>query len=168
MEWGHKVYWVSVLFKGPGSGWLPRVLDGPSLLLRGFPGGTSGKEPTCQCRSHKKCRFDPWVGRAWLPSSSILTWRIPWTEEPGGLQATWSQSVGHDWRDLAHMHTACPLGLFHFWGVAGSITSTLQRRLSQGRKAVFVTQIAPEAGEWQETLGGFLSCECRVMKRLWN
>ena len=30
--------------------------------------------------------------------SSILAWRIPWTEEPDGLQ---SQRVGHDWIDLA-------------------------------------------------------------------
>ena len=29
--------------------------------------------------------------------SSILAWRIPWTEEPGGLQSTGSQKVGHDW-----------------------------------------------------------------------
>ena len=29
--------------------------------------------------------------------SSILTWRIPWTEEPGGLQSTGSQRVRHDW-----------------------------------------------------------------------
>ena len=28
--------------------------------------------------------------------SSILTWRIPWTEEPGGLQSTRFQRVGHD------------------------------------------------------------------------
>ena len=29
--------------------------------------------------------------------SSILAWKIPWTEEPGGLQSTGSQRVGHDW-----------------------------------------------------------------------
>ena len=29
--------------------------------------------------------------------SSVLTWRIPWTEEPGGLQSTGSQRVRHDW-----------------------------------------------------------------------
>ena len=34
--------------------------------------------------------------------SSILAWRIPWTEEPGGLQSTGSQRVGHNWSDL-HM-----------------------------------------------------------------
>ena len=28
--------------------------------------------------------------------SSILVWRIPWTEEPGGLQSMESQRVGHD------------------------------------------------------------------------
>ena len=28
--------------------------------------------------------------------SSTLPWRIPWTEEPGGLQSTGSQRVGHD------------------------------------------------------------------------
>ena len=34
--------------------------------------------------------------------SSILAWRIPWTEEPGGLQSIASQRVRHDWSDLAH------------------------------------------------------------------
>ena len=28
--------------------------------------------------------------------SIILTWRVPWTEEPGGLQSVGSQRVGHD------------------------------------------------------------------------
>ena len=28
--------------------------------------------------------------------SSVLAWRIPWTEEPGGLQSVGSQRVGHD------------------------------------------------------------------------
>ena len=28
--------------------------------------------------------------------SSILAWRIPWTEEPGGLQSIGSQRAGHD------------------------------------------------------------------------
>ena len=40
--------------------------------------------------------------------SSILAWRIPQTEEPGGLQAMGWQRVGHDRCDLAHMHTHDP------------------------------------------------------------
>ena len=34
--------------------------------------------------------------------SSILAWRIPWTEEPGGLQSIGSQRIGHDRSDLTH------------------------------------------------------------------
>ena len=34
--------------------------------------------------------------------SSTLAWRIPGTEEPGGLQSTGSQRVRHDWSDVAH------------------------------------------------------------------
>ena len=37
--------------------------------------------------------------------SSILAWRIPWTEKPGRLQSIGSQRVGHDRSDLACVHT---------------------------------------------------------------
>ena len=38
--------------------------------------------------------------------SSILAWRIPWTEEPGGLQSMELQRVGHDWANTqTHRHT---------------------------------------------------------------
>ena len=33
------------------------------LKGKGFPGGTGAKEPACQCRRRKRCRFDPWVGK---------------------------------------------------------------------------------------------------------
>ena len=39
--------------------------------------------------------------------SGILAWKIPWTEEPGGLQSMGSQRVRHDWRDLAPMCVFC-------------------------------------------------------------
>ena len=58
----------------------------------GFPGSASGKEPTCQCRRHKRYQFDSWVGKippeeGMATQSSILAWRIPRTQEPGGLQS---------------------------------------------------------------------------------
>ena len=41
--------------------------------------------------------------------SSILAWRIPWTEEPGGLQSTGSQRVGHYWATSLHFNILiCP------------------------------------------------------------
>ena len=47
-----------------------------------------GKEPACQFRTCKRHEFDPWVyplEEGLATHSSILAWRIPWTEEPGGL-----------------------------------------------------------------------------------
>ena len=39
--------------------------------------------------------------------SSSLAWRIPRTEELGGLQSIGSHSVRHNWSDLARSHEAC-------------------------------------------------------------
>ena len=45
--------------------------------------------------------------------SSILAWRIPRTEELGGLQSTGLQRVGHYRGDLPHMHVDCEVR--HIW-----------------------------------------------------
>ena len=37
--------------------------------------------------------------------SSILAWRIPWTEKPDGIQSIGSQRVGHNWSNSAHTQT---------------------------------------------------------------
>ena len=42
--------------------------------------------------------------------SSILAWRISWTEEPSGLQPIGPQRARHDWSDLAAGAAACVLG----------------------------------------------------------
>ena len=39
--------------------------------------------------------------KAMAPHSSTLAWRIPWTGQPGRLQAMGSRRVGHNWSDLA-------------------------------------------------------------------
>ena len=44
----------------------------PRTAIWGLPRVASGKEPTCQCRGHRSCRFSLWVGkipwrRAWQP-----------------------------------------------------------------------------------------------------
>ena len=48
-----------------GAGLMPGRSAGRGglALTVGFPGGASGKEPACQCRRHKRGRFDPWVGK---------------------------------------------------------------------------------------------------------
>ena len=36
---------------------------------------------------------------------TVLAWRIPWTEEPGGRQSIVLQRVGHDWSNLARVYS---------------------------------------------------------------
>ena len=75
-----------------------------------FPVGTSGKEPAWQCKRHKRHRAwslgqeDP-LEEDMATHPSILTWRIPWMEKPGGLQSVEFHRFGHTWSDLACMHT---------------------------------------------------------------
>ena len=60
----------------------------------------SGKEFTCQYRRHRRRvqslgQKDP-LEEEMATYSSIFAWRIPWTEEPGGLKSIRSQRIEHD------------------------------------------------------------------------
>ena len=44
--------------------------------------------------------------KAMAPHSSTLAWKIPWTEEPGGLQSMGSLRVGHDWTTSLSLFTS--------------------------------------------------------------
>ena len=84
---------------------------------RGFPCGTSCKEPTCQYRTHKSCRFDPWVGkipwrRAWQPTPVFLPGKFhgqrslrgysPWGRKKSAL-------LSHK-----HSHLSAQCSFFHY------------------------------------------------------
>ena len=63
----------------------------------------SRASPVAQTVKNLQCMrpgFAPWIGRSpekeMATYSSILAWRIPWTEEPGGPQSLELQRVGHD------------------------------------------------------------------------
>ena len=43
--------------------------------------------------------------KAMAPHSSALAWKIPWTEEPGGLQSMGFRRVGHDWATFLSLFT---------------------------------------------------------------
>ena len=43
--------------------------------------------------------------KAMAPHSSTLPWKIPWTEEPGGLQSMGSRRVRHDWATSLSLFT---------------------------------------------------------------
>ena len=67
---------------------------------KGFPGGAVVKnlpeiqEPQ-EVLGQPLGREDP-LEEGMATHSDILAWRIPWTEEPGGLQSIGLQRVGHD------------------------------------------------------------------------
>ena len=56
---------------------------------KGFPGGSVGKNPPAKQEMQVRSlgREDP-PEEEMATHSRILAWRIPWTEEPGGLQST--------------------------------------------------------------------------------
>jgi len=49
--------------------------------------------------------YCPGMEKAMAPHSSTLAWKIPWTEEPGGLQSMGSLRVGHDWATSLSLFT---------------------------------------------------------------
>ena len=55
---------------------------------------------------------------------NILDWKIPWTEEPGGLLSMVSHRVGHDWSDLACVHALEKEMATHSSILAGRIPGT--------------------------------------------
>ena len=63
----------------------------------GLPGGSDGKEFTHNVGDLGSMfsQEDP-LEEGMGTHSSILSWRIPWTEEPGRLQSMGLQRVGHD------------------------------------------------------------------------
>ena len=81
-----------------------KIKKNNSINNGSFPGGASDKEPTYQCkaslvaqslkhppamletRARSLGQEDP-LEKEMATHSSILAWRIPWTEEPGGLRS---------------------------------------------------------------------------------
>jgi len=68
----------------------------------GLPRWYSGKESAHQCKETQKMQIQSLVwketlGEGMATHSRVLAWRIPWTEEHGGLQSMGSQRVRHDW-----------------------------------------------------------------------
>ena len=67
--------------------------------------------------------------KAVAPHSSTLAWKIPWTEEPGGLQSVGSLRVGHDWV------TSFSLFTFTHWRRKWQPTPVFLPGESQGRRS---------------------------------
>ena len=70
------------------------------VIQQSSPGHTSGKNSHWKIYMYLNAHRE----KEMAPHSSVLAWRILWTEEPGGLPSMGSRRVGHNWGDLACMH----------------------------------------------------------------
>ena len=67
-------------------------------MCRDFPGGSDSKEYICNQETWLwSLGQEDSLEKGMAPYSSILAWRIPWTEEPGGLESKGLQRVVDDW-----------------------------------------------------------------------
>ena len=92
------------------------------------------KESACNAGDHLQCRrpgFDSLGQEDPLEEkiathSSILAWRIPWTEEPGGLQSMRLQRDGHNWvTNTFHAFLTVPLSYFAMYRQANTTKCNL-------------------------------------------
>ena len=112
-------------------------LKSKCVLALGFPGGSNDEEsPSMQeLQVQSLGQEDPLV-KEMATHSSILTWRIPWTEEPGGQQSTGSQRVGHDLATKHGLLEYLKLSLNSSWKLWYFITSaaSFSERCCLGKK----------------------------------
>ena len=90
--------------------------------------------------------------------SSILAWRIPWTEEPGRPQSIGLQRVGHDWSDLVCTHTL----------ILGFLGGLVVKNLPANAGATGDTSSIPELGRYPGVRNGhpvWYSCLGNPMDR---
>ena len=84
---------------------------GASFLSTYSPGGSVGKASACNAGDQVGSlgREDP-LEKEMATHSSTLTWRTPWTEEPGRLLSMGSLRVGHNWAtSLTYLEASLPL-----------------------------------------------------------
>ena len=108
----------------------------------GLPLWFSGKETACSARDTGDTGLIPgWedpLEEGMATHCSVLTWRIPRTEDPGGLQSMVLQRIGHDWSDWAD--TQAFHELFH---------SIMMKSLLSGQYSSHSSQLRKEP-QWEE------------------
>ena len=88
MGFSRQEYWSGLPFPSPGDLPDPGIEPWCSLVAQ-----MAKSLPAMQ---ETQVRFLGLLEKEMATHSSILVWKIPWTEEPGGLQFMGSQRVGHD------------------------------------------------------------------------
>ena len=119
-----------------------------------FNGGTSGEESACQGRRHKRCGFDPRVGkipwrRKWQPTPVFLPGKSHGQRSRAGFNP-W----GHKESDMAEHSTACSQMQF-MWGFPGGASGKESACLCRrGKRCGFDPRVGkiPWRRTWEPTL----------------
>ena len=82
---------TKIMTSGPITSW---EIDGKTVAYFIFLDSQITADGDCSHEIKRRLLLGSKKGMATY--SSILPWKIPWTEEPGRLQSIWSQRVGHD------------------------------------------------------------------------
>ena len=94
--------------------------------------------------------FYIWREKAMAPHSSIVAWKIPWMEEPGGLQSMGSLRVRHDWV------TSLSLSIFMHWRRKWQPTPVFLPGESHGQRSLVgcspwgCTELDTTEATWQQ------------------
>ena len=140
--------------------------------MLGFPGGTCGKEPTCQCRRHKRLRFYPRVRRipwrrAWQPTPVFLPGESHEQRSLAVYSPCGCKESEATWSDWAHSHYFLilhfSLRIFWLWQRKPSLISWVQSLV------IFWSEL-PITGnhlEVSEKGGSTLGSSTRVSHKRW-
>ena len=139
--WGHTARHVGILVPGPGIKLVPPAVEAQSLnrwtsrevpkvvkMLFCFPRITYRRlSPTTRKVFSRLLLI---LEKEMAPHSSTLTWKIPWSDEPGRLQSMGSLRLGHDWE------TSLSLFTFMHWRRKWQPTPVFLTGKSQGWRSL--------------------------------
>ena len=123
----------------------------------GFPGGSAGEEPACYAGDPRFLGQEDPPGKGMSTHSSILAWRIPWTEQPGRLQSMGSQGVRHHCTtnhspepitaQALERQVTSSLGMSSVKGSPGDVKTRTRKGAAKRVVAVARGRRVPDAGE---------------------
>ena len=124
---------------------------GFSWTQHGLPWWLSGKETTCQSRRHKttwvwSLGWEYPIEEEMATGSSIFAWKIPWTEEPGGLQfMQFQESDTTESGVCAHTHSRYIMWVLYV-STSGRATCHFQKRKVSLREIKLCKDAQGESG----------------------
>ena len=83
------------------------------------------KNPPANARDVQSLGQEELLEECMATNSISFAWRIPWTEEPGGLQSVASHRVGQNWSDVARAHEVF---VYFFRGVGACVPLSLSEK----------------------------------------